>query len=169
WYFGVERPGDRGAEVVEFGVEPRDPCGLFRPFQAGSGGFGEGGIVLGVAPAVILGAAGVVETFERVLTQRLEEPKASRGLRAVLEHDHRLGGQVVEDLSHIPGRDLVTSRDRGCGIGVETLGEHAKAVEDDALALAEERIRPFDGRSQRVMPLNPAATSTREKPEPVVE
>ena len=90
--------------------------------------------------------AGVVETFERVLTQRLEQAKASRGLRAVFENDHRLGGQVVEGVPHIPRRELVASRDVGGSIGVEALGEHAQAVEYDALALIEQRIGPLDGR-----------------------
>ena len=50
---GVEGPGDRGAEVVELGVEAQEPRGLVGSFQAGPGSFGEVGVVLGVAAAVV--------------------------------------------------------------------------------------------------------------------
>ena len=104
---GVEGPGDRGAEVVELGVETREPRGLVGSFQAGPGRFGEAGVVLGVAAAILLGLAGVVEAFERILAQRLEQPKARGAIGTVVEDDHRLRGQVIEGVAHIPGRELV--------------------------------------------------------------
>ena len=92
-----------------------------------------------------------------------------RAVGAVVEDDHRLGGQVVEGVAHIPRRELVASRDRGGGVGIEAPGEDAEAVEDDALAFVEQRIGPLDGGPQRLMTLDPAAAPAGEEPEPFVE
>ena len=167
--WGVERPGDRGAEIVELGVEAEEPRGLVGSFQAGAGGFREAGVVLGVAAAMFLGLTGVVEAFECVLAQGLEETKARAGVGSVVELDHRLGGQVVEAVSDVPRPELVVSCHRGGGICVEAPGEDADTIEDDPLAFVEERIGPFDGGPQRLMTLDSATAPAGEEPEPFVE
>ena len=166
---GVEGPGDRGAEVVELGVETREPHRLVRSLQAGPGRFGEAGVVLSVATTMFLGVAGVVEALERVLTQGLEQAVTRGGVGAVVEDNHRLRDQVIERVADIPRRELVVSRDRGGGVGIEAPGEDPEAIEDRAIAFVEQRIGPLDRGPQRLMPLDPATPSTGEEPEPFVE
>ena len=166
---GVEGPGDRGANVVELGVETREPRRLVGSLQAAPGRLGEARVVLGVTAAMLLDVTGVVETLERILTKGLEEPVTRGGVGAVVEDDHRLRGQIVERVAHIPGGEPVVARDRGRGVGVEAPGEDPEAVEDRAFAFVEQRIGPLDGCPQRLLTLDAAAPAAGEEPEPLVE
>ncbi len=126
--------------------------------------------MLGVAAAVFLGLTGVVEAFECVLAQGFEETKA------VLVASGPSSSWII-DLAARSSRPSRTSQAsswacsvyRGCGICVEAPGEDADTIEDDALVFVEERIGPFDGGPQRLMPLDSATAPAGEEPEPFVE
>ena len=146
-----------------------DPCGLVGPFQAGSGGFGECGVMLGVATAVILGVAGVVETFERVLTQRLEQAKArvacgpsSRTIIDLAARSSRASRTSHAASSSFPATTVAASASK---LSANT-PRRSKTTRSRSL---EQRIGPLDGRPQRVMPLDASAAPAGEEPEPVVE
>ena len=53
--------------------------------------------------------------------------------------------------------------------GVEGPREHTEPVEDRPLACREQRVRPVDGRSQRLMTLDRGAAPAGEQTEPLVE
>ena len=52
---------------------------------------------------------------------------------------------------------------------VEATGEHAEAIEDGLLGGFEERVRPVDGRSERLVALDAGATAAGEEPEALVD
>src|SRR5207247_6561543 len=52
---------------------------------------------------------------------------------------------------------------------VERGREHAEAVDDPPLCRRQERIRPVDRRTQRLVALHGGAPSTRQEAEPFVE
>src|SRR5437879_917519 len=82
--------------------------------------------------------------------QRLKETKPRGAVGAVVKDDHRLGGEVMEGVAHIPRRELVACGHGGRGVGIEAPREDSQAIEDRAIAFVEQRIGPLDGGTQRL-------------------
>ena len=65
---GIERPVDRGAQVVELDAQPGPPGELVDAVQARSQLLGDRGVVLRVASSPSVGVAGLVEALAGVGT-----------------------------------------------------------------------------------------------------
>ena len=112
---------------------------------------------------------GLVEPFAGVLAQGLQQRVARGAVVGGLGHDERLRDQIRERVEHVEALDPVTRGDGGRGLDTERPGEHAETVEHGTVPVVEERVRPVDGRPERLVAFHRGAAAAGQEPKALVE
>ena len=102
----------------------------------------------------------VVESFERVLTDRLEQPVPGAGWGGVGD-DERLVDELAEAVEHIEGLDPVAAATDFGGVEGEPTREDPEAVEELPFAWCEQVIGPVDGLAQGLVTFHRGARPRR--------
>ena len=164
----IARPAERGADVVQLGVEAGGRLRAVAASERRGGGLDEGAEVLRVAGAETSGVVELGQPLPRVLAQRVEESVAGTG-GGVVGDDHRLRHQAGEMAEHVVRFDACSAGDRVGRVEGESAGEHRQAAEHQPLHRVQQVIRPVDRGAQRLMTLQHGASAAGEEPEPFVE
>ena len=159
----VERAGERGAQVVHLGVEPR--------WRFEDDGHAAVGVVtrrlLRVPGPMALDACrqltSITELRFGVLPHHLEHAEAGGLARRLGRHQ----GLVDETTEHVD--DVAGRRDGGGGIEVEATGEHGQATERDALVVEQEVVAPVEGGGQGLLAVRMAVPATGEDAERIAQ
>ena len=162
-----DRPVEGSSQVRDLPVDRVQRFVFGRRNEASFGVECDYEVVLGVASSDDVTDAGVVEPFERVLPDRLEEAVAAL-VTALLGDNERLVNQLTHK-SSTSTPDAIASHDGFGGVEGEAAREHAEAVEDTPLQRCQEVVRPVDRLSQRLMALDRGAAPAREQAKPFVE
>src|SRR5919201_172396 len=144
---GLLQPVERGAEVVELGLEPVQPGAAAVPVrrravlqQVRLRLLGESEEVLRVAAAKLLRLARRLQPLARVLADRLQHPEALAGVpREALAHERLEGVELG-------------ARDRLGGAQRAAAGEHGETGKEPPLFLVEQLVRPLDRGAQGLLP-----------------
>ena len=159
----VERAGERGAQVVHLGVEPR--------WRFEDDGHAAVGVVtrrlLRVPGPMALDACrqltSITELGLGVLPHHLEHAEAGGLARRLGRHQ----GLVDETTEHVD--DVADRRDGGGGIEVEAAGEHGQTTEHDTLVVEQEVVAPVEGGGQGLLAVRMAAPATGEDGERIAQ
>ena len=96
----LDRPVERGTEVVDVGRDDLDPLDLVPAAQVRAGGLGELDVVIGVAAPDRGGVAAGFESLLGVLADALEQPVAHPAV-VVVGDDERLVDELPQHVDHI--------------------------------------------------------------------
>ena len=165
----IQAPRHHRPEVVEVGEDAGPPHLMIVALHAGHRDLGELGEVLGVPAPPPVGVVGLVELLAREEPQGLEHGVAGGGAGPVFGHEHRLRHQARDRVDHPPRVEHVVADDRGGAVGVERAREHPEPVEDGAVVVVEQLVRPVDRRPQGLLALDATAALPGEEAEAFVE
>ena len=156
----VERPADRGADVVEVRSQAGSPRELLRPDQRGPGSFRERRVVFGVPAQDGLSETVLLETLARELPQCLEQAVSGRSMDGVVADHHGLGDEARHGVEQLPPGDGRAGhfRDR---VEIERPDEYAEQAELGAFVVGEQRVRPVDRGPERLVAFRGAARTAR--------
>ena len=153
----LRRPGERGTDIGELGIEPLEPAQLLRSEQCRLGLLRQLAVETGVAAADVIAVAALGQPLEGVLANRLQHPEA--GLAAAM----RLRPEQVvvqERLHSVDDVESGPSDDRLCAFESEAADEHCEAREERLLLRAEKVVAPLDRGTQGPVPFGHACAGS---------
>ena len=165
---GRDRPRQRGTDVVVLLVEAHEPERLVRAGELRLGGQHELEVALGVPPAQLLELALGLETFERILTDRLEQTEARLAVGAVRLADEALVDERGETLEHLPEVHLVAADGVG-DLQRATAREDTEPRQQGLLGRLEQVVAPVDRVAERALPCRQVVRAAGEEVEPLLE
>ena len=165
-----EAERQRGADVVELGLQPVQPDRLVRAAQVRVGGLHQGQVVIAMSNAGLarLGAASQRKSFGGVLTDRLQHPVTGR-TAGLLGLHQALADQGSQQVKHLPFPGVARRGDRFGGRQRPAPGEDRQLVGHDPLAGIEQVVGPVDQRAEGLMAGRRGTAPPGQQPEPLIE
>ena len=118
--------------------------------QVGTGRFGQGDVVVGVATSQRDRVATRVEAFPGVLADGLEQAVAHPAV-GVVDDDEGLVDQLTQHVDHIGRVEVVVGEDRLRGRQITATREHRQPMQRMTFRRGEEVIGPVDRAAQRLV------------------
>ena len=164
----LDRPVERGAEVVDVALGDAAPLEVLSAPQVRTGRFGQRDVVVGVATSHRDRVATRVEALPRVLADGLEQAVAHPAV-CVVDDDEGLVHQLTQHVDHVRRVEIVVGQDRLRRREVTATGEHRQPLQRMTLGRGEQVIGPVDRAPQRLVALRSRATAVGEELEPLIE
>lgn len=164
----LDRPRERGAEVVEIRIEPPEPARVVGAREPHLRVTGETEEMSGVREAHRLELSQLLQALERELADRLQHEEARLPLDALDRPQQALGDERVEPVQdHVRGLDT----DEGAlgRVEREPADEDRRARQQGLLGRREQAVAPVDRAAQGPLAVGEIAGAAREQVEPLVK